>query len=394
MTSTVKTGDAPAPRTSLRNASWLREAAPLLLALVVTALVFRIASPLFLDARNISNLLGQLAPLVLIAVASTVVIVMGEIDLSLGSVAGFSGVLGAFLITDQRIPWVMAVLATLAAGAIIALGQGLIVVFGRVRSFAVTLAGFLIWYGVQVGLLGPTAERPLSTSPVAELSGARVSFTTVVTIAVVVALAVIASQWASYRRSKAMGLEVSPPVRASLVCVLAFVSVALVAAYLDGVGGLPLTTLLVLAITTAVWAMLTRTAYGRHLYAVGGNAGASRANGISVANVKLGGFVMAGMLGALAGLAIVSYTGGADSSTGAGALLLQGIGATVVGGVSLVGGRGSVWGAFGGALLLAGVQNGLALLSLNFYVVDIVQGLVVLAALLADGVLRRKLVTQ
>ena len=95
-------------------------------------------------------------------------------------------------------------------------------------------------------------------------------------------------------------------------------------------------------------------------------------------------------MASLAGISIISYTGGADSSTGAGSLLLQGIGATVIGGVSLIGGRGSVWGAFGGAVLLSAVQNGLALLSLPFYVIDIVEGLVVLTALLADALIRRK----
>jgi ribose/xylose/arabinose/galactoside ABC-type transport system permease subunit len=140
--------------------------------------------------------------------------------------------------------------------------------------------------------------------------------------------------------------------------------------------------------------VLTRTALGRHLYAVGGDLHAARESGININKVKWIGFAAAGALSVCAGISILSYTGGADSSAGTGALLLAGIGATVVGGVSLTGGRGSLWGAFGGAILLEAVGNGLNLMSLSFYAVYIVEGLVVLAALLTDAALRRRLSTR
>jgi D-xylose transport system permease protein len=178
------------------------------------------------------------------------------------------------------------------------------------------------------------------------------------------------------------------------------VGVAFVAAllwfvtYLEQGGGVPLVFAIVLAVATIVWIILTRTAFGRHLYAVGGDLHAARESGININKVKWIGFALSGALATCAGISLLSYTGGADTSAGTGALLLAGIGATVVGGVSLLGGRGSLWGAFGGAILLESVGNGLNLMSLSFYAVYIVEGLVVLAALLTDAGLRRRLAAR
>jgi D-xylose transport system permease protein len=371
------------------------EVLPLLVALLVTFLVFHLASPYFLTARNLTNLLNQMAPLAIIAIASTVMIIMGEIDLSLGSVAGFTGALAAVLLANEGMPWLLAIAITVLAGIAVAGIQGLIVVAGRVRSFAVTLAGFFIWFGAQVGVLGSDGQQALRRLPVADLASTRVSTTLAVIVACAIGGGLLIGRYVVHFRDTH---EARLTTRQLHVTTLGWLTAlgALVWAltFLDAGGGLPLVFVLALAITALVWLVLTRTPLGRHVYAVGGDADAARKVGINVNRVKWIGFAAAGALAAFAGVVIVSYTGGADSSTGGGALLLQGIGATVVGGVSLFGGRGSVWGAFGGAILLAGVQNGLALLNLDFYVVDIALGLVVLVALLADGVIRRRLVTS
>lgn len=369
-----------------------KEGFPLFFAMILTILIFRVATESFLDPRNIANLLGQIAPLVLIAVASTLVIVMGEIDLSLGSIAGFSGALAAFFIGSTNLPWFLGILFTVVMTLAIALLQGAIIVFGRVRSFAVTLAGFLIWHGVQVGVLGSASQRPLNRSPLADLSITRVSSSWILIGSMIYFILFLAILIFAYFRNSSAS-ESNEPSRMILRIartLIPLVVLCVFSKYLDQVGGIPLTLFLVLAITFCSWFLLTRMPIGRHMYSIGGNPAAARANGISVTKVRLTGFILAGVLASLAGISIISYTGGADSSTGAGSLLLQGIGATVIGGVSLIGGRGSVWGAFGGAVLLSAVQNGLALLSLPFYVIDIVEGLVVLTALLADALIRRK----
>jgi D-xylose transport system permease protein len=371
------------------------ELLPLAVALIVTLVVFRVGSEYFLTARNLTNLLVQMAPLALVAIASTLVIVMGEIDLSLGSVAGLAGAFVAIELGHPGMPWWGALALTLGLGLAIAAMQGIFVLFGRIQSFAVTLAGYFIWYGVQVGILGTKAQESVRRAPISELSSARLSTTVAIVLVVIIGGGLLAGRYFINARDKhesRMGqkkLLLTTAVGAIAVALLVwFVS------YLKDGGGVPLIFAITMAIAAIVWVILTRVPFGRHLYAVGGSEPAARAMGIPISKIKLITFASAGALAAFAGVVSVSYTGAATTSTGGGALLLEGIGATVVGGVSLLGGRGSVWGAFCGALLLAAVQNGLALLQLEFYVVYIAQGGVVLFALAADSAIRHRLVNR
>jgi D-xylose transport system permease protein len=241
-------------------------------------------------------------------------------------------------------------------------------------------------------VLGPSGYIALRRPPLNQLSLARVPEW--ISLGVVgIGGAIVIALWlrSLHRtgRASGMGLLVRGVVGAAGVAALLWFIT-----YLQQGGGVPLIFVFVLLITTGVWVVLTRTALGRHLYAVGGDLHAARESGINITKVKWIGFAASGALATCAGISILSYTGGADSSAGTGALLLAGIGATVVGGVSLTGGRGSLWGAFGGAILLEAVGNGLNLMSLSFYAVYIVEGLVVLAALLTDAALRRRLSTR
>jgi ribose/xylose/arabinose/galactoside ABC-type transport system permease subunit len=365
---------------------------PLGAALVIMIAVFSLASPYFLAARNLTNLLVQVAPLALVAAASTMVIVQGEIDMSLGSVAGLSGAIGAIVLANQQLPWQLGVVAVLAVGIGICGLQGGIVVLGRVQSFAVTLAGFFIWFGVQVGVLGVDAQKPLRREPIAALASARIPGTVALSLTVALGLLLIGGRLLGRHRAVSQGQVSSRRLIGTAAGhLVALAALAGLVWYLGTGGGIPLVFVLSLVIIAIVWLVMGRTRYGRHIYAVGGNVAASRAMGIPTRRIKWVTFAVGGMLTAIAGLELISYTGGADTSTGAGSYMLQAIGAAVVGGVALSGGRGSVMGALGGALLLSGVQNGLALMSLDFYVVDIALGTVVLAALFAEGQIRRRL---
>jgi D-xylose transport system permease protein len=367
------------------------EALPLVVALVLVVIVFQLINGLFLNPRNLVNLLTELAPLEYIAIASTVMIIMGEIDLSLGSLAGFSGALLATFLASEGMPWPAAVGLAFLVGIGVSGLQGIIVVVGRVRSFAVTLAGFLVWYGAQLAVLGPSGYIALRRAPINQLSLARVPEP--VSLAVVgLGGALVILLWLFNRHGRASARPSAAALAIQAITAVAVVAVLLwLVTYLEQGGGVPLVFVLVIAVTTGVWIVLTRTALGRHMYAVGGDLHAARESGINITRVKWIGFAASGALATCAGISILSYTGGADTSAGTGALLLAGIGATVVGGVSLTGGRGSLWGAFGGAILLEAVGNGLNLMSLSFYAVYIVEGLVVLAALLTDAALRRRL---
>jgi D-xylose transport system permease protein len=388
--------DAPPAETpTLRSRFALNrrlEALPLIVALILVVVIFQAINGLFLNPRNLVNLLTELAPLAFIAIASTVMILMGEIDLSLGSLAGFSvAVLATFLAMDGM-PWPIAIGLTFLIGIAISGLQGVIVVAGRVRSFAVTLAGFLVWYGAQLMVLGPSGYIALRRPPLNQLSLARVpEWISLSVVGIGGAIAIALWLRSLHKSGRASG---SALVIRGIAGVVVVAALLWFITYLQQGGGVPLIFVFALLITTGVWIVLTRTALGRHLYAVGGDLHAARESGININKVKWIGFAAAGALSVCAGISILSYTGGADSSAGTGALLLAGIGATVVGGVSLTGGRGSLWGAFGGAILLEAVGNGLNLMSLSFYAVYIVEGLVVLAALLTDAALRRRLSTR
>jgi D-xylose transport system permease protein len=380
-------------RSRLRLARRL-ESLPLLVALALVVVIFQALTGLFLNPRNLVNMLTELAPLEFIAMASTVMIIMGEIDLSLGSLAGFVGAVLAALLAIHGVPWLVAVVLAFFLGIGISGLQGVIVVAGRVRSFAVTLAGYLVWYGAQLLVLGASGYIPLRREPMNELSLARIPNS--VSLAVVgLGSAIVALLWLFGRRVDSGGRSSAPIFVARIAAVIA-VTAGLIwlVTYLNRGGGIPLVFVLVVLVATGMWIMLTRTALGRHMYAVGGDLHAARESGVNINKVKWIGFAAAGALATCAGIAILSYTGGADTSAGTGSLLLAGIGATVVGGVSLTGGRGSLWGAFGGAILLEAVANGLNLMSLRFYAVYIVEGLVVLAALLTDAALRRRLASR
>ena len=179
---------------------------------------------------------------------------------------------------------------------------------------------------------------------------------------------------------------------ATRLLIVALIVLALL--YLGEGGGLPVMSAIVVAITACVWLALANTAPGRHLYAIGSNMLAAKEHGVRVELIKFYGFLATSFLAGMAGLAVASYTAGGDNSTGTGTLLLAGIGACVIGGESLAGERGSVWGALGGALLLGGVQNGLNLLNLSIDLVYIVEGAVVVAVLLVDAAVRRQLLTR
>jgi D-xylose transport system permease protein len=360
---------------------------PLMASLVAVGVIFQILSGLFLDPRNLGNLFTEASPLALVAVASTLMIVIGEIDLSLGSVAGLVASICAAVMSHGA-PWWVAVAAALVCALLIGTLHGLIVVFANVRSFVVTLAGFLIWYGLQLMILRPAGYIAVDSPFMRSVATARLpssfSVTAVFILGALWILSDALTQRAGFARN-ALGL-------ATRLLIVALIVLALL--YLGEGGGLPVMSAIVVAITACVWLALAKTAPGRHLYAIGSNMLAAKEHGVRVELIKFYGFLATSFLAGAAGLALASYTAGADNSTGTGTLLLAGIGACVIGGVSLAGGRGSVWGALGGALLLGGVQNGLNLLNLSIDLVYIVEGAVVVAVLLVDAAVRRQLLRR
>lgn len=380
-----RTGRVPDAGFSAFARRWPRliQSMPLLVSLAVVAWFFQMQNSLFLSPRNLSNLLVETTPLAMIAIASSVMIIMGEIDLSLGSIAGLTGAIAAVAMDKLGLGWPMACVGALAASTAISVLQGAFSVFFQIRTFIVTLAGFLIWYGVQLWLIRPYSGY-IGLADQRFLKLATLTIPVLASLLIVVAIGALSILQTVQRRRAHAGVssrELALPVGATILA-------AAVVIYL-GSGGLPLIMVLTLALTAMLWVLLTRTPVGRHIYAVGGNAKAAAESGVRVRLVKLVGFGLTGCFAGLAGLALVSYTTGADATSGTGTLLLSGIGAVVVGGVSLMGGRGSIWGVLGGALLLGGIQNGLNLMNIASETVYVLSGLVVVGALMIDALLRR-----
>ncbi len=372
---------------ALRRSRNMRQLLPLVAALLITAVTFESLSGLFLSPGNLVNLLTETSPLALVAVASCIMILMGEIDLSLGSVAGLGAAIAASLMASGM-PWFAAILVTLVACGFVGMIQGALVVVAGVRSFVVTLAGFLVCYGLQQRVLQPSGYIAVDSPIVTDLAILRIplwlSIGVATTVGILGVLATLLTRQPSESGAN-RGNEKARFVQVLLPPILA-VSVIL---YLDAGGGVPALTGIVLLITGIVWYLLNKTSSGRHLYAIGGNVLAAQECGVRVGLIRWGGFVATSVLAGLAGLSLLAYTSGADNTTGTGTLLLAAIGAAVVGGISLSGGRGSVWGGLAGALLLGGVQNGLNLLNLSSDMVYVVEGGVVVGALLIDAAIRR-----
>ncbi|WP_170117074.1 ABC transporter permease [Phyllobacterium sophorae] len=383
----MRQAQRPGSNTAVLGSRAVRQVLPLTAALLITATSFQVLSSVFLTPGNLVNLLTESSPLALVAVASCIMIIMGEIDLSLGSVAGLSAAIAASLMS-HGMPWLPAILITLIAAAAIGLVHGGLVVIAGIRSFVVTLAGFLVCYGLQQRVLQPSGYISAASPMVTDLAIMRIPMW--LSLGVVIAIGVSSLAAALLLRDPFKSNLDNRRVPVGVVRVVLPMTMATLAVlYLSDGGGIPVLTGIVLLITGLVWYLLKKTAGGRHLYAIGANVRAAQECGIRVSMIRWFGFGATSLLAGLAGISLLAYTGGADNTTGTGTLLLAAIGAAVVGGISLSGGRGSVWGGLAGALLLGAVQNGLNLLNLSSDMVYVVEGSVVVGALLVDALLRR-----
>jgi D-xylose transport system permease protein len=356
------------------------------IAIAFVVVVFELQSGLFLSGSNVGNLLIEIVPLVLVGLAESVVILMREIDLSLGSVVGLTAAIGAALMTNSGDPWWVAVLVMCLAGMATGAIQGAVVVWGGAPAFVVTLGGYLVFLGLQLEVLGATGGINVTARPVLDLTISKVP---TVYGAVIIVAALILWVWAQGRAIRAAGqrAETSRLVEIAKVAVVTIVAVVVLILVNRG-GGIPVAFVITVALLGATATFLKHTAAGRHVYAVGGNPEAARRVGVRVKALRWGGFVVAGLLAACAGLIYISYDQGASSTTGGATLLLQAIGSAVIGGVSLFGGRGSVWGALTGAVVIGGIENGLNLSSASDPTKYVIEGVVVVLAVMLDSVAR------
>lgn len=365
----------------------------------VLALFFHLQSQgLFLTPRNLSLMLRQSAILAVVASGVAVLIMMSEIDLSIGSAVFLCGVVAAQLATAGNVPLLVVVLATLATGMLLGAVQAFSVVVVGIPSFIATLAGLLAFRGI--GLLWTNAATVGPVSP--DFTALSENFIppgpSYIVLALILVIGVAAIIWrdrsSSVRRKReaAEGVVAPPPVplsRTGAEILLLIVPMAVLAWIVGSFLGIPMALVWVAVIVIALTVLMARTTYGRNAYLLGANREAAEYSGINVKRTIFVGFVIMGALYGVAGILLTARLGA--STPGAGeSMELDAIAAAVIGGVSLRGGTGTVAGAVMGALLLTVINNGMSILNISSFAQSIIKGVILLLALALDAyVLRR-----
>jgi D-xylose transport system permease protein len=344
----------------------------------------------FLSSRNLSNLVLQLAVTCVLALGVVLVLIAGEIDLSLGSVTGVCGALLGVLLTDHGWPAWAAITVSLALGLAVGLLQGLVTVLVGVPSFLVTLGGFLTFFGVQLALVGSAGQISISDPSVIAIAndyaGKALSWIAVAVIAVLLA-ALQAARRRAWRRE---GFPAPPAWRSVAAAALPVAGLVILVGYLNRYLGVPYLLVILLGLVAGLGWVTQRTVYGRHLYAVGGNAEAARRAGVKVGAIRVSVLATSGLLAGLAGVVSASRLYAVDSNLGGGTLLLEAIAAAVIGGTSLFGGRGRIYHALLGAVVIESVENGLDLLGQSAATKNIATGIILVLAVCIDAVNRRR----
>lgn len=370
---------------------------PIVVGMLVIAVVFQSLNSNFLSAGNLVNLLSQGAVYMLLALGEIFALLLGEIDLSIGYVAGVGGIVTAQLVAANRSwPWWAACAVALLVTAGIGILQGTIVTRIGLPSFVVTLAGLLGWQGVMLLILGNGGTLPINSNVINDLANASLTNSAgwIVIMGLVASFAVFA--WLRDTRRRKSGLA-APPRGLTLLKIgsIAIAGVGLVVisnanrGTLVPISGVPWVVLIVLGVLLAWMFLLGRTKFGRYVYAIGGNSEAARRAGVNLAWIKTACFALASLTAGLAGIIYASRLRSVSTSLDGGTLVLYAVAAAVIGGTSLYGGRGKPIHAVLGGIVIAGIDNGMGLLGIGAAARLVVTGLVLLAAVFIDALARR-----
>ncbi len=374
-------------------------ALPAVLGLVVLFVVFTLASGSFLTALNMANLITQAGAICVLAMGLVPVLLMGDIDLSAGVAGAVSAAIAALAIADRGLPWYVAVLGAVVAGMVIGLAIGLLVAKVGIPSFVVTLAFFLALQGVTLRLIGQGGSVRVDDPVIRGLTITNVPVVAGWLAAIAIVGGYAALSLLRYRSQVARDLQ-HQPLGVIALKILGMAAVVLgVTAVLSvnrsrnpnfPIEGVPYVLPLV-AVLLIFWTfVLTRTRYGRHVYAGGGTREAARRAGINVDRVRISVFVICSSMAAVSGIIAASNAGSVSPSSGGGNTLLYAVGAAVIGGTSLFGGKGQARDAVIGGVVIATIANGLGLLNQASYINFLVTGAVLLLAAGVDAVSRRR----
>jgi D-xylose transport system permease protein len=388
---------------------------PALAALIIVGIVFQVVGPtgVYLSPRNLVYILDQSAVFIILAIAEGFILLLGEIDLSIGYVAAIGGIVAGLLVLPQATnpdlfhnwPWWGAIIVALLVCAAIGAVNGFIVTRLRLSSLIVTLASQMFWFGMMIIILGQAGGFSVSSSipgDAGALYGIVYSYLPVpvawLGLALVVAL-IGGSMWLRDSARRRSGL-VAPPVGLTIAKIAVLAVAGAIVVYVCGIDrrigatsnpvvGVPWVLPLILVVVAGATLLLERTQFGRHVYAVGGNPEAARRAGVGVTAIRTWAFVLAGGTAGLAGIVAVSYQSGITTNFNGGQYVLFAVAAAVIGGTSLFGGRGRAIHGLLGGLTIGAIYNGLFLLGFAVQYQYIATGLVLLAAVSVDALARR-----
>lgn len=378
---------------------WNIGSLPVLLGLILIAAIFQVANPNFLTPLNLTNLMVQISAVGTISTGVVLVLLLGEIDLSIGAVSGLCAGIMAVLSVKSGLPAPIAIGAGILAGAIIGLVQGFWTAKLGVPSFVVTLAGLLGWQGALLYILGSTGTVNLTDPVIIGIANSELP----VTLGWLVGLIFVGGYAFALFRERQKRLKAKLEtlsglgvigriglVAAGTLIAIGIMSVNRNAGRAVPIQGVPSAVLIFIGFIVLFDYIIRRTQFGRSVFAVGGNAEAARRAGINVDRIRITVFVLGSTLAACGGILAGSRLFAVNQSSGSGDVLLNAIAAAVIGGTSLFGGRGSIWSALLGALVIGSIANGMDLLALSAYIKFMVTGAVLLIAVTIDAYSRSR----
>lgn len=365
---------------------------PVILALAVMWIAFNSTNSAFLGSANLHALAQQIVPVGMLALGVVFVLLVGEIDLSSAALSAVAATIAARLLVESGQPLAIAVAAAIACAVGIGFLESLFVIYG-VPSLIVTLGGMIMLQGGLLIALPSSFQVSVGGTSLAKFAGTNISTTAslvVISVAVGLLLAVkLVSAVRQARAGEGEGGAVAAAVRNVVPALLGGAGLLVVVAMVGSSGGVPLSTTTFFAFLLVAWYLTTQTRYGTHLYAVGGSRAAAKRSGVPVSRIVIYSFLVLGVCAAVAGLADSSRTLGVSAASGGGSLMLDAIAAAVVGGTSLFGGRGSVWSAALGALVIVSINSGVQLLGLSVEIQDLATGGVLIVAVTIDLIVTR-----
>jgi D-xylose transport system permease protein len=376
---------------------------PAVLGLVSLVAVFGAMSEFFLTNRNFANLLTQAAPVIVIAMGLVFVLLLGEIDLSAGYASGVCGAVLVLLVTNHGWSWYSALGASIAVGAVLGTLIGTLVSRLGIPSFVVTLAAFLAFQGVLLLLAGEGGTIPIADKTILAVENSNLTpMQGWILWAVTSALYVVGGlNRINSRRKAGLVVELTQLWAMKTAALLIITGGAVYTlnqerglSAANSTRGVPVVAPLILVILLVGTFVLSKTAFGRHIYAVGGNAEAARRAGINVKRVRTIAFVLCSALASIAGMLFASRMNSISPSTGGSSTLLYAVGAAVIGGVSLFGGKGRMRDAILGGLVVAVIDNGMGLLGYGAGIQYLVTGAVLLVSAGVDAISRRGALTN